>query len=164
MQVRKDFEQVVDKVFTRANQKNQRMYPATRPTRVSATNQSPVTQQVAVRATPRVQTTKQSKFQPVVSPGMISESAAASSSPHKFVRASDSSYFVGKPPIRNKPSVNTAQSKLARVNSRAGISVLIGGPRDLPNETRPVVSVADQSKLTNPEFDPDLFPRRATQR
>ena len=154
-QVRKDFEKVVDKVYARANQQNHRLYSGTAPTRVSSANQ----QAAKYRATPQVQVAKPkvaslpkpNKRQPVISPNMIGQSASATSgSRRQFVQASKSSAPV--------------QHKFADVDSRPGISVLVGGPRDLPSETGPVVSLADQSKLGNPELDPNPSPSQSTQR
>lgn len=145
-QVRKEFEQVVDKVYARANDKNPRMYPGTTPTRVSAASQQaakqPATQRVAVRA-PRVQVAKpqlvsppkQRMLQPVISPGMIGQSASTINGPgRQFVQASATPAPV--------------QQKLADVNARPGMSVLVGGPR---SSSQPVVSVADQSDPVKPQ-------------
>ena len=154
-QVRKEFEKVVDKVYARANDKNLRMYPGTAPTRVSAANQQaakqPATQRVAVRA-PRVQVAKpqlgsapkQRKLQPVVSPGMIGRSAPAiNGSQRQLVRASKS------PAVAS--SAAPVQQKFTDVNSRPGISVLVGGPRNPGQPIQPVVSVAGQSDPAQPQ-------------
>jgi len=145
-QVRKDFELVVDKVYARANSKNQRLYPGKTPTRVSEANQQAAkqrtVQKVAVRA-PRVQVakpqvvspSKQNRSQPVVSPSMIGPSApVAINSRRRFVQASATPAPV--------------QQKLADVNARPGVSVLVGGPR---SSSQPVVSVADQSDPAKPQ-------------
>ena len=172
-QVRKDFEEVIDKVFARAIQKNRQLYSRATPTRVSATTQSAAKPPVIVRADPRIQVAKPqlgsppkpSKLQPVVSPGMISQTApAASSSQRQFMQAPESPAVTLGAPSSARPLATPVHRQSTGVNSRPGISVLVGGPRDLPNGTPPVVSVADQSKLANPEFDPGLFPKRSTQR
>ena len=145
-QVRKDFELVVDKVYARANSKNQRLYLGKTPTRVSEANQQAAkqrtVQKVAVRA-PRVQVakpqvvspSKQNRSQPVVSPSMIGPSApVAINSRRRFVQASATPAPV--------------QQKLADVNARPGVSVLVGGPR---RSSQPVISVADQSDPAKPQ-------------
>jgi len=162
-QVRQDFEQIVDKVYTRANKKNQRMYLGTTPSRVSAANrqaQGQQAQQVALRA-PRVQVAKpqvnnspprQSKLQPVIPPNMIDQSAPATTgSRRRFVQASKSPALTAELPSLAKRSAAPVQLKLSDVNSRPGISVLVGGPRNLPNAAPPVVSVADQTELAKPQ-------------
>jgi len=99
-------------------------------------------QKVAVRA-PRVQVakpqvvspSKQNRSQPVVSPSMIGPSApVAINSRRRFVQASATPAPV--------------QQKLADVNARPGVSVLVGGPR---SSSQPVVSVADQSDPVKPQ-------------
>lgn len=169
--VRKDFEKVVDKVFARANQKNQRMQPPTSPTRVSNANQQvgkTPAKQVAARAPVRVQAAKpqvvtppkQNQLQPVVPPSLISQSVPSTTgSKRRLVQATTSP--AASP--STQPASAPATPTLADAASRPGVSVLVGGPRNLPDANPPFVSVADQSKLANPALDPNQ-PTRSTQR
>ena len=159
-QVRQEFEKVVDKVYARANDKTLRMYPKTAPTRVSAANQQAAKQTTAKQTTakritvraPRVQVakpklsspSKQRRLQPVVSPDMIEQSASVKGgSRRQFVQAS-------KPPVVTS-SATRVQQKFTGVDSRPGVSVLVGGPRNSGHSIQPVVSVAGQSDPTKPQ-------------
>ena len=154
-QVRKDFEVVVDKVYARANQKSQQANlsrTASKPiAKTQQTTQRRATQPRTAKTPARVNVAKpvvssqpqQNKTQPMVPPSLISqESPANTNSTSQLVRATDSSASV----------------------TRAGISVLVGGPRDLPETVRPVVSVADSSKFANPALDSSGRPRQSSQR
>ncbi len=167
-QVRKDFESVVDQVFARATNKHQRQYEALSATRASASRQStrPSTpRQVAHRAPTKVQAAKpqlslpaqRTRRQPVVSPSVSIQTAQTA--------------------VGSRPSANTRQSpkvvdpvsmpvKMTLTDSfaRSGVSVLVGGPRNIPTKPPATVSVADQNSITNSKFDPNLFPKRSTKR
>ncbi len=171
-QVRSDFEKVVDTVYTRANKKNLRRSPGATTARFSYAKQSttqpqPIKQtaQVAQLAPARIQAAKpqvslspaRSTVQPVVPPTLMSQTAAAGTrSPRRWVEATD--------PQVSQPIATAAAPAAADTNARPGVSVLVGGPRNLPGSTAPVAAIADQSNLTRPKFDPNLFPKRSTQR
>ena len=162
-QVRKDFEVVVDKVYERANVKRQqanRGKPSSN--RTANTQQQTRPQMVQPRAAQapaqisrRVQATKpavsqpprQIKPQPMVSPRLLSQASSPQTQ-------NPASFNVRKEAAPVPPNLSNSNQ------SRKGISVLVGGPRDL-NEA---VSVADSSKITNPNFDPSRSPRQSTQR
>ena len=155
-QVRKDFEVVVDKVYERASSKRQHANlgnqssapiatrpPATRPpTLQSRTAQSPppqMSRRVQANEPVLIRPARQVKHQPVVSPALVSE------------------------PPRIDRTTAPLQARLSGSVPRKGISVLVGGPRDLSETAAPFVSVADSSNLANPEFDPSRFQQRSSQ-
>lgn len=172
-QVRKDFEIVVDQVFNRANRKRQQANFGNRPSNSRAKQQQltpPQTAQLRQAKLPaqvsnRVQVTKPAvnsqpkavTHQPVISPSMLAKDSSTS----QFVRAADSS-----PEPQSSANKTAAPVKLTLTDTvaRKGFSVLVGGPRDLTETVPPVVSVADSSKVANPKFDANRFPKRSSQR
>ena len=187
-QVRKEFEVVVDKVYARANQKSRQASlgkqranlgnRASAPTaRAQQTTRAQMVQprsaQTPAKVSRRVKAIKpvassqsaQIKRQPVVSPNMIaSTSQASDSASSQFVRATDSF-----PQARRLSPVNAQVAAPVKLNltdtvPRQGFSVLVGGPRDLTDKASAVVSVADSSKIANPDFDSSGLPNRSSQR
>ena len=153
-QVRKDFEVVVDKVYDRASQKRQQANLGQAPSRQSAKNQQATQRQPQVADAPpkvsrRVQTAKPVasspsnlvRQQPLVSPSMMTPASPARDEATK--------------PVKLTMSDNV---------TRKGISVLVGGPRDLTEATPPIVSVADSSEIANPQFDAERSPKKSSQR
>lgn len=167
-QVRKDFESVVDQVFARATEKHQQQYEALSATRVSASR--PVTRrstspQVVRRPPAKVQAAKPhmslpaqpTRRQRVVPPSVsiqTAQTAIGSRSPAKTTKSARAIDPVSMP----------VKMTLTDSFARSGVSVLVGGPRNIPTKPPATISVADQSKITNSKFDPDLFPKRSTKR
>ena len=167
-QVRKDFESVVDQVFARATKKHQQQYEALSATRVSASRQStrPSTpRQVVRRAPTKVQAAKPqvnlpaqpTRRQPAVSPSVSIQTARTAVGSRLSAKAHQSARVVD-------PVSMPVKMTLTDSFARSGVSVLVGGPRNIPTKPSATISVADQSNITNSKFDPDLFPKRSTKR
>ena len=181
-QVRIDFDNVVDQVYERASKKRQQAQRGTAPPKQVAqiqkssrqrTNQSRTAQPPSNNVTPQVQAAKpaltsppQTRQQPFVSPSMVSQSSRARNRSASQV-AKDTNSASGPQISQNTSAAKTAEPvklTLTDTLSRPGISVLEGGPRDLTETAKPFVSVADSSKVTNPAFVPNRFPKQSTQR
>ena len=155
-QVRKDFEIVVDKVYERANVKMQarldRQSPNANPQTQQATRpqkNQPRVAQTPTRISRRVQATKpavssptkQVKIQPVVPPSLAGQGSTA-----------------------NVKAIAPVTPAVSKNISRKGVSVLLGGPRDLNQLEAAIVSVADSSKIANPRIDSNSSSQQSSQR
>ena len=166
-QVRDDFDKVVDQVYARASQKRQQANlsrPSSPVSKTPQTTRPRTVQAPTTKINDRVQVTKpvvrtqppQIRHQPIVPPSLISQSSRA--------RSSSSSQFVKATQPSASQTTAPAQLNSSATISRPGISVLVGGPLDITENVQPMASVADSSKITNSEFIPNRFPKRATQR
>ena len=180
-QVRIDFETVVDQVYKRASLKRQQANlggaSSNRVSKVQQTSRSRTTQPRSAQTptrqvTQRVQTikpvvsskTQPIERQPVVAPSMLGRnSRTRSGSTSQFLRANSSASEATSSGAGPAPATPVSLT-LTDTVSRPGVSVLVGGPRDVDESASPVVSVADSSKVSNPKFDPSRFPKRSTQR
>ena len=180
-QVRIDFNKVVDQVYERASQKREQSYLAkaspeenlkTQQSSRARTTQSRTPHPPANRLNQRMQAAKpvtssppQTKQQPVVSPSFIAQSSrATNNSSSRFIRDTKSTSAAQISKSAAPQATAPVRLTIADTVSRPGVSVLVGGPRDISETAKPFVSVADSSKVANPAFDPSRFPKQSTQR
>jgi len=155
-QVRKDFESVVDIVFERAIQKSQRaLRGGTTPNRVAAAKKPSRRQPVQVSKPPAATKPVAVRRQPVITPGLLSNST-----PAKIAPATKRVAITPAPPQLTTP----AAVNLNNTSSLPGFSVLVGGPRNIIEPTKPVASIADRNRIANPKYDPTISPQRSTKR
>ena len=155
-QVRKDFESVVDRVFERAIQKSQRLLRGgTTPNRVAVAKKTSRPQPVQVSKPPTSAKPVAGKRQPVVTSGLLSNST-----PGKIAPATKRVAITPAPPQLTTP----ATVNLNNTSSLPGFSVLVGGPRDIIEPTKPFVSIAGRNRIANPKYDPTVSPRRSAKR
>ena len=159
-QVRKDFESVVDQVFSRAKRKYHQHAATSSPTQISVAQQNApqkIAQQVQVAKSQVSSLPQKNEFQPVVSPTASSETSQANTG-SQFSLAK-----TPKPPTAGEPSGKAPiDIKFSDSALRPGVSVLVGGPREL---SEAVISVADQSQLTNnSDLNTNRHPKRSTNR